>query len=230
MKKFLLGFFIFLLGIQFISAQTVTIGTETTTQYHPFNALWGYGRSASIYAATEIGTTGNITTLAWNVSTSQTTSIPVKIYLKTTTATTLTSDSWATLTSGATLVYSGNIQFNATGWKTIDITDFLYCEDNLMVLCEANYGGYGASPIPSFYYSTSTNQHQYLTADNNAPTGTGTVNSSRPNITMVLTAAASCSGTPTAGATVATPVGVCSGNPVNLTVTGSSTGCGYTYQ
>jgi len=160
----------------------VTIGTGTSTGNYPFYINYDYSRSASLLTAAEVGIPTIISQLAWNVSTPRTTNVPIKIYLKTTTASTLTSDTWANMIAGATLVYNGTTSFTPAGWKTIDITDFSYCADNLLVLCEQNIGSY--TTAISFYYTTATDMHQTWNQDGSAPTGSGTVGSSRPNIRM----------------------------------------------
>jgi hypothetical protein len=151
---------LFLSGFS-LSAQ-VTIGTGTSTQSHPFNAFYGYGRSASVYTYTEIGSYGIITNLGWYVATAQSTSVPLKIYIKETSSTTLSANTWANMISGATLVYDASVSFSSTGWKTIDVADFTYSSNNLLILCEANYGGTGTSSYPLFRYSTAASKHMFL--------------------------------------------------------------------
>ncbi|HNW88659.1 MAG TPA: GEVED domain-containing protein [Bacteroidales bacterium] len=165
---------------------TVQIGTGTSTQTYPFYMNWGYTRSASIYQSSEINANGQILSLEWYVSTAAATNCPIKIYLKTTTSSTFASGStWASLISGATLVYDNTNSFSTVGWKLITLTTpFNYTSGNLMVLCEANYGGTGISTYPSFQYTSTTPNytHQYLYADNTPPTGTATTSYNRPNI------------------------------------------------
>lgn len=168
----------------------ITIGTGTSTQRQPFSPYYGYERSASIYTSAEIGTTGTITTLGWYVGTGQATSVPTKIYLKTTTGTSFTAGTWASMISGATLVYNASKTFSSSGWVTIDITDFAYSGNNLLVLCETNYGSTGNGTYANFRYTSSTSRHEYWYQDNSAPTDNGLVNSQRPNIQ--LTFGASC--------------------------------------
>ncbi|HBG70374.1 MAG: hypothetical protein A2W93_15700 [Bacteroidetes bacterium GWF2_43_63] len=224
--------FIFIVAILLLSGNTafsqVTIGTGTSEGQYPFTANWKYVRSASLYTAAEIGSYGSIQSLAWYVSTSWTGSVPIKIYLKTTTATSITSSTWATMISGATLVYDGTANFGSTGWKTIDITDFNYCIDNLLVLCESNVG---TACYPKFRYTTSTNMHMTLTSDASAPAGSGTVGSARPNIQMTIgPSTVGCSGTPTGGTVAASLSNVCPNISTLLSVTGASVGCGLVYQ
>ena len=161
----------------------VTIGTGTSTGTFPFYPYYGYSRSTAIYTSSEINTSGNILQLAWDVSTAAAATAPIKIYLKSTTSSTLTSDTWANMISGATLVYNSSNSFPTAGWQTIALTTpFTYSTGNLLVLFETNYGSGGTSPYPYFYYTTATSQHATLYQDNTAPTGTTTVGSSRPNI------------------------------------------------
>lgn len=170
------------------SSLAATIGTGTSTQNYPFYTNWGYTRSASLYTASEIGANGAINQLQWNVTTSSTLNVPIKIYLKTTTASSMTADTWANLTSGAVLVYDGIKTFGTTGWTAVTFTTpYNYTSGNLMVLCEANVGGGGASPIPVFQYTTTTasGSHQYQYQDNTPPSGTLSLNTSRPNIKII---------------------------------------------
>ncbi|MDY0325406.1 MAG: choice-of-anchor J domain-containing protein, partial [Candidatus Cloacimonadaceae bacterium] len=188
MKKFLLLIGILALALGLFA--DVTIGSGTSTQRQPFDALYGFGRSADIYLASEINATGNITHLGWYVGLATSTSIPIKIYLTTTTATSLAQTPWATLTAGLTPVYNATAQFNALGWAQLDITDFAYnhqTSGNLLVLCEANYTGSGAASTdcPEFRYTNDGNtgsMHQYWQQDGEAPTFDGRVTADRPNI------------------------------------------------
>ncbi|MBM3435605.1 MAG: hypothetical protein FJY07_05225 [Bacteroidetes bacterium] len=187
MKKLLLLLMALFLWAGSSWAVTVTIGTGTSTQRQPFGMYWGYERSASIYTYAEMTTYGTITTIAWYVGTAQTTNCPTKIYLKTTTATTLTAQTWATMISGATTVYDATRNYTPSGWLIIDITDFNYSSDNLLVLCETNYGGGGTGTYPTFRYTSSTSRHEIWYADSSPPTGNGTVGSLRPNIQFNIT-------------------------------------------
>jgi hypothetical protein len=190
MKKFLLLIGILALALGLFA--DVTIGSGTSTQRQPFDALYGFGRSADIYLASEINATGNITHLGWYVGLATSTSIPIKIYLTTTTATSLAQTPWATLTAGLTPVYNATAQFNALGWAQLDITDFAYnhqTSGNLLVLCEANYTGSGAASTdcPEFRYTNDGNtgsMHQYWQQDGEAPTFDGRVTADRPNIKL----------------------------------------------
>lgn len=170
----------------------ITIGTGISTQTYPFDAFFGYGRSASLYTATELGSTNfDISKLSWNVSTSSATVIPIKIYAKYQSGSTITADTWANMTSGASLLYDGNFTFGSTGWNTVTLTNaFPYqsANGNVLILCESNYGGAGASTYPSFYYTTvASNQHSSARTDNSPPSSNLSPNTSRPNIQIEYT-------------------------------------------
>lgn len=162
----------------------VVIGTGTSTGSYPFRMGYGYTRSASIYTQSEVNQYGSILTLAWNIYATASANDPVRIYLKNTASSVQTAETWASLISGATLVYDGTTAFNTAGWKSFILTaPFTYSSGNLMVLCESNYGSYGTSG-PSFYYTSAANKHEYFYQDNSAPTGNGYVDANRPNITL----------------------------------------------
>jgi hypothetical protein len=164
---------------------TVTIGSGTASQPYPFNFFGGYARSASIYTSGEIGSAGVITSLGWEVVTADIESCPVKIYLELITDGTLYSIAWSDLISQATLVYDASASFPSPGWNTIDIADFVYMNNdgqNLLVLCEANYGGNGASSNPVFAFSLNPDQHETWQQYETPPTEPGAPDEYRPNI------------------------------------------------
>ncbi len=170
----------------------ITIGTGTSTQGYPINCYYGYERSASIYTAAEVGVVGSISKVEWYPTLTTSYSVPVKIYIKHTTASTLTATTWATSISGATLVYSGTMAgTTANTWKAFTLaTPFSFTggSNNIMVLVETNYGstGIGLSTGAKVRYTTATSKHMYIRADNTAPTGKGTVTSYRPNIRLTF--------------------------------------------
>ncbi len=171
----------------------ITIGYGTTSGHYPFNLWKGYARSASIYTSTELGSSKLITALGWNAESGEIESCPVKIYLKLVSDGTFYPITWGALIDGATLVYDASASFPSPGWTTIDIADFVYLntgDQNLLVLCEANYGGNGASNGPVFFdtYDYSMNQHEFWEQNETPPTGSGTPNGNRPNIQVSFVA------------------------------------------
>lgn len=164
------------------------IGSGTSTQRQPFGIFFGYERSAAIYTQAQIGSWGLLDIVGWKCSTTSTSAVPYKIYVKTTTETGFTASTWADFVATATLVKTGTYTFSSTGWVqfTLD-TPFTYASGNLIVAVETYYGGSGTSPYPYFYYSTgATNSHQYWYADSTPPTSTGSLNTQLPNFLLHL--------------------------------------------
>jgi len=229
-----------------LTQTNITIGTSTTnSRLVPFTAYWGYGRNAALYTNSEIGTTGTITGIQYYVATASSTSIPIKIYLTTTSSSTISSGTWNSKTSGATLVYNSNYTFNTTGWVTIDITDFSYNSNNLLILTESNYGGTGNASYPYIRYSTSAaDQNSYWLQDNSAPDASNQtlISTNRPNViltislnpsvttttaTSITTTTASSGGIVTSdGGASVTARGVCYGTSANPTTSGTTTSNG----
>lgn len=177
-----------------IQAQTVTIGTGTSTQRYPVGGYYGFERSASLYTASEINLSagGSVLSVAWNATAATSFSLPVKVYLKAvpSTTNTISSQNWASITSGASLVYDGTLNNMPVGWNTITLQNPFYYNgsDNLMVLVETSFGGYGTGPLAgnAFTYSSATSMHMYIQGDSNPPTDVGTVTNNRPNVRLTF--------------------------------------------
>lgn len=170
-------------------ADTLTIGQGTEHLPYPISCWYGYQRSASIYKAYEIGVLGTITQISYQAQNTTTSWIPIKVYMKMTTATSLLpAKRWELLTDGLTPIYVGSISGTTAGaWKTFTLsTPFIYTGSNLQILVESNYGGIGnMSSAPRWYYSTADNLHQRIDQNYSAPTyDTGFVNSCRPNVRL----------------------------------------------
>lgn len=185
----------------FTQAQTITIGTGTSTQRYPLGPYYGYQRDASLYTAAEVGLPagGSVLSVAWNATVASTVSIPVKIYLKSVpvATTTIAAQNWPTTNTGATLVYSGNLANIPVGWNTITLQNPFYYNgvENLMVFVETDFGGTGTGSTAgnSYTYSSATSRHMYVEGDNTPPNATtGTVNANRPNIQITFGPPPSC--------------------------------------
>ncbi|MGH1519732.1 GEVED domain-containing protein [Chryseobacterium sp. JK1] len=210
MKKLFTSLVLFLWLVFGLSlhAQVVTIGAGTSTQRYPLTPYYGYQRSASLYTAAEINTPagGSILSVGWEATATMNITMPVKVYLKSVPATTtaITAQSWSTITTGATLVYSANVTSLAVGWNTLQLQlPYNYNgTDNLMVLVETNYGGSGGGSGltgSGFKYSTATASHMYFEADSTAPTGNGTVTANRPNVQLTFGTPPTCLSMPPGG-------------------------------
>ena len=175
--KTLLIFFIFLGLISYSQTQydVSTSGTSNSNR-QPGSHYYGYHRSAYIFPYSDIttagGSYGTITHLSWDVATSSSTAIPMKIYMKETSSTSVASATWSTTISGATTVYDGSQTFSSADWHQIDITDFDYASDNIMIMVEMSYGGSGNGNSPKFETSSSTYGRAWW-QDGSAPTDDG---------------------------------------------------------
>ncbi len=191
MKKLLIVALLMMTVLSIFGQTTVTIGTGTSAQSYPFNIYYGFSRCAALYTNADLAAnTGNITSLAWYVNAAQAINAPVKIYMKSTTATTAASGTWASYLTDATLVYDGTLQFTPVGWFTINLTTpFAFSGNNLLVLTEGNYTGGGTASYPTFRYTSVTNTCAKAQADNTAPASV-TMSATRPNIQVTFAPAA----------------------------------------
>ena len=198
MKRITVLFF-FLLSVYFSYGQEITIGTGSIAQEYPLSNYYGYQRSAALYTAAEINQTGFINKLAWDIG-KLGDSRPVKIYLKVVDTAALTAADWATLTTGATLVYNGNFTpKGSTGYRTINLDRSFNYQDrtkNVLVLVETNTGGAGIDETEGLLIkaSESTNKHLTLRVDNTSASGNLSFVSSRPNIKMMFGPEITCYG------------------------------------
>jgi hypothetical protein len=206
------------------SQTTVTLeSASNTSRSYNLGSYWGFQRSVNLYTSAEIGTTNvSITSIQVNVATAGSASIPIKIYMKTQAGGTITSSqTWSAVTTGATLVYNSNVTFNSTGWATIDITDYSYLSDNLLIYFESNYGGSGAgSNSPYFWYGGSTNKQKYWYDDYSAPTGTEDGSGNRANVKITYNSIASSPIVTTTAISSIAPTSASSGG--NITSIGSA--------
>lgn len=145
----------------------VQIGTGTSDQGLPIYPNYGYTYSQSIYLASEINATGNITSIQWYYSGVNTmpNSQNLVVYLGHTTKTEFASDEdWEDI-ADLTQVYTGGIVVaSGSGWATITFnTPFAYNgTDNLVVAVEDNMAGY--DNYNDRFYSSSVSGERSLVA------------------------------------------------------------------
>jgi len=167
-----------------------------------------------------------------------------KIYVKEVSATDWGSTAldWATAITGATLVFNGNpapIVGSAAGWKSFPFsTTFTYSgTQNLAVFTE--YLNTTASTALSWSYeytsscvnTSNSNTTKYSNVTTGVlPTSLSSTNYRRPYIGFDYTISG-CTQPPVAGTSVATPsFPICTGNTLQLSLTGNSSGAGLTYE
>ncbi|HLN95289.1 MAG TPA: choice-of-anchor J domain-containing protein [Flavobacterium sp.] len=125
----------------------VLIGSGTDEVQHvPFEPYYGYSYAQSIYLASEISASGDITGLQWYFSgtSSLPTSQEIVIYLGHTSKTSFASNSDWEPAASLTQVYAGGISVSGPGWVTITFdTPFSYNgTDNLIVAVDENMADY----------------------------------------------------------------------------------------
>ena len=165
---------------------TVFIGDGTSTQRQPFGTLWGFEHSAALYTADVIGIQGILTLIGWDCANTSSTDIPYKIWLKNTTATEITADSWTNFSADLTLVKEGNHSFSESGWNSFTLdTPFEYTGGNLIVATESAVGGSGGGTGHTFKYTSTPTSHGYWYSDNTFnPEQNCNVNANRPNLML----------------------------------------------
>jgi len=212
-----------------VQAQTtITIGntaSSVSTEKYPFNNPWDYSWSNNIYLSTEIGQAGQITAVAFDV-TSVASGYFInnqKIYVRHTTANGYTTTGYPG-TSGYTLVFSGDLTYSGTGWKTITLTTpFSYNgTDNLEFLFENRDGSYNNIGFPYYRYTSgqSTNRVRRDYNDVTFPSTCVYCGQFANLLNIRLTMVTACTTTLTVTPTSTT---ICNGNSTTLTASGVST-------
>ena len=136
-------------------ADVVTIGDGTSTTYvTPFNSLWGYSYVEQVYTASEIGTAGTINAISFNMSSTDSQTNAVDVFMKNVSRTNFSGNTdWEPVTA-SDMVFSGTVTFN-NGWTTITLdTPFQYDgTSNLMIGMHEYTSGYSTR---YFYYTSVT--------------------------------------------------------------------------
>lgn len=146
-KITLMLFAVFALAISWQSSAQVQVGDGTNeSQQAPFEPYYGYSYGQSIYLASEINASGDITGIQWYFSGTSTlsSSQDLTIYIGHTSKTEFSSTSDWEPVANLTQVYTGGITVAGTGWVTLTFdTPFSYNgTDNLIVAADENMSGY----------------------------------------------------------------------------------------
>ena len=194
MKKAFLGLlFAIILSVSGYSQETITIGGTTPAevyQYVPMYTYYTNSYSQTLYLASEIGTDGLITSMAYYLSehsgSSSGKTVQIKIHMATTTATTISTSNYLQ-TSAMTLVYNGSLDLGTdTGWKEIELdTPFqLTSGDNLVIVAESTVGTYFSGPSWGVYSTSSKCGYSY--EDYSVPTGIENMSSYSPAVQLSI--------------------------------------------
>ncbi len=172
MKKLLLFLFFAFFALSWQVDAQVTIGTETATdQGLPIEPYFGYSYSQVIYLQSEIGASGDITTLTWDFAgNSISSSNDWTVYIGHTTKTEFASVSDWVDVSTLTQVFSGTVTVDANDKVVVDITDFTYNNtDNLIIAVDENASGYNGSGDDFYCSSVSSFRGLEFHSDSNNP-------------------------------------------------------------
>ena len=258
MKKLLLNAFaVFALSFG-VSAQTVvTIGTGTLSatgqNYNPIyrstaGSAFDFSRAYYLYDQTELTAAGipsgaTITKVEWDKSNTgatvaSTAAVVFNILMKNSGATTYsTASTWGTLSTGATAVYGTTAQVipATTGFLPFTLTTpFVYTGGALEILTDWDISAVAGNPVTAgFAFNTSLVSNKVGGSSNNVALTNATsmtTYGNRPNIRITFTPPPACSGMPTAGTVVASNTLFCSPQNVNLSLSGSTSASGLTYQ
>lgn len=134
-----------------LRAQTITIGTGTTSTFNtsqsatsaqsPWNSYYGYTYAQTIYLQSEIAATGNITSIDYYFDgASLSANADIKVWMKVITRSSFSSTTdWEPI-SGMTLVYDGTFAGSTPGWVNIPLqTPFPYNNTgNLVIAIDEN--------------------------------------------------------------------------------------------
>ncbi len=173
----------------------ITIGEGTeTNKYIPTYAYYDYSFTQQIYTATEVGSAGIITKIAFKGNNYSTTR-NLDVYLKRTAKTVfVTTSGWEDIES-TDLAFSGDVTFVTSGWTVITLdTPFEYDGTSNLLLCVDDNTGSWVSSSPSFYvYSTGENRAMRVYRDNtdflpsSASSYTGTMITSNNQVMFTMT-------------------------------------------
>ena len=175
------------------TSSSLDIGSGgTTTSYGPFYTGWENNKTQMLYTQSEIGGANTITEIGFNISTvgSPDDLVNMEITLMHTSLTELPA-SYTDMSSGTVVYGPANYTLpSATGWFTVDITDFAYNgSDNLLVqVVWGDNGTYSSSYVVN---ATTTASYfmVYGYADSETPPFYDGRSYSRPDIRLGLATA-----------------------------------------
>ena len=164
-KVFSLMMMLLLAFMGVAKAEVVTIGEGTSTTYvTPFNSLWGYSFVEQIFTADEIGTAGTINSIGFNMSSTDSQTNQVDVFMKAVTRTSFSDATDYEAVTANDMVFSGTVTFN-NGWTTITLdTPFEYDgTSNLLIGMHEYTSGYSTR---YFYYTSAADKVLSYHSDN----------------------------------------------------------------
>ena len=201
-KLILISLALLLLSAVFAqSNQIITIGTDTKVLAQPICCQPKHTRSASIYLPGEIGGSCMINTIGFNIGNSSgslSNTIPLKVFMKMTTAETLApAVPWPSLISGLTPVFEGystGANNSIGNWKYIVLnTPFNYTGNNLQIMIESEQTSENYHFTSPQWYGSSAplaDLNQLIQQNDPPPTTElGVLSRIRPNIYIAFNSA-----------------------------------------
>ncbi len=154
--------------------ETITIGSgdvDKPSNNIPSNFYHNYSFTQQIYTSEQLGFgKGVISDIAFfrtDYNADRTRNYDV--YMVNTSKTSFTEGDWVTVTE-EDKVFSGDITFKAQLWNVIDIEDFEYKGENILICIDDNTGGYpGNTPFKENTTSGNTTLYYYSDNDNPSP-------------------------------------------------------------
>ncbi len=184
----------------------LNMGDESTTvNSAPVYGLYNNSYSQMIYSASEIGSSGIITSIAFKAASANTQARDIEIYIGHTTKTSFSSSTDFVPVSQLTRVYTESSWTIDAGWNSFDITDFEYDGTSNIVVAMYSTADYYSST--SFYAKSVSNSAIYAASDSYDPdpstydgnwsgySGTKGVSTSRPFAKFCITTCTRPTGT-----------------------------------
>lgn len=175
-------------------SQSIVIGTgDYTDQRLPIEPYYSYSYTQSIYLKSEIGTSGQISSLKYYFNGNSEWTDQVVVYMGHTDKEIFSSTSDWIPVENLTQVYSGDLSVTATaGWVTISLTTpFAYNNSqNLVIAVDENTSGYHSGSDDFYCTYMGSTRSLYFYDDNENPDPSqpplGTVSSYIPNTTLTI--------------------------------------------
>jgi subtilisin-like proprotein convertase family protein len=175
-----------------LSAQTIEIGTGTSTTSRPMPGLWGWQYDVYLYTpsdAVELNSSLTLTGVEYNISSNSTsTGAQLTIWMKDVDANYSldANTTFATYTSGATQVYRNTALSTTAGWNTFNFSsDFQHTAGKAILIAVFGKGCTTSGGCSrSCYYTSVSNRHWSKYADSSDP-GTSVSGSLDANLVNV---------------------------------------------
>jgi hypothetical protein len=189
MKKMTLLLFALVMISMAFSQVDITIGTGTSNSYYPLDDSYVYSRTQSLYLASEIHSPGTIHVLRWyrhDTGADPAAIGTTQIWLTTTNNTAISGTAWED--PGTLVATISDIDLGeGDGWYTVDIDDYYYAGDNLLVSVYTQNATV-ATPNARWRYTSTSSTYLCRAGHNNTtnpPNMSTTYN--RPNIQINMT-------------------------------------------